>query len=285
MEDLLKYLVVDKIPWALGVAITAFVVIRVGTRSLDALAERFTEYRLTFKQIIALGRVSVLLLATVAVGATVFQLSGDTLILLSSGLGIVAGFAFQKVGESVLSGILLLFDRPFQLGDRVAFAGQYGEIVEIGLRTTRMATLDDNLITIPNNLFLSGAVSCANAGALDQMCVWSFYIGCNQDFAKAKDIVYEATAASNYVYLEKPIVVVVREGPVPEGAERFAIKIAVKAYVFDGRYETAFGTDVTERVKRAFREHHIRTAGELEWGPPGSGADGRATPAHPHPHN
>jgi len=39
----------------------------------------------------------------------------------------------------------------------------------------------------------------------------------------------------------------------------------VKAYVFDGRYETAFGTDVTERVKSAFREQNIHTAGEIEW--------------------
>ena len=51
----------------------------------------------------------------------------------------------------------------------------------------------------------------------------------------------------------------------PDGAERFAIRITTKAYVLDGRYETAFGTDITERVKRAFRERGIRTAGELEW--------------------
>ena len=62
-----------------------------------------------------------------------------------------------------------------------------------------------------------------------------------------------------------PITVSVREGPVPHGAERFAVELKVKAYVFDGRYETAFGTDITERVKAAFKAAKIHTAGEIEW--------------------
>ena len=164
-----------------------------------------------------------------------------------------------------MAGIILLFDRPFSVGDRIRFDQTYGEVVEIGLRTVRVQTLDDNLVSIPNHLFLNQVVSSANAGALHQMCVLPFYVGCNEDIATAKRIVYEATASSRYVYLDRPIVVVVREGAVPDGAERFVVGITVKAYVFDGRYETAFGTDVTERVKRAFSEQGIRTAGEIEW--------------------
>jgi hypothetical protein len=69
-----------------------------------------------------------------------------------------------------------------------------------------------------------------------------------------------AAASSWYVYLNKPIQTVVREVAVA-GAEMFATKITVKAYVLDGRYEVAFGTDVTERVKRALRDGGVRTAG------------------------
>ena len=53
-----------------------------------------------------------------------------------------------------------------------------------------------------------------------------------------------------------------REGPVPGTAMLFALDVILKAYVFDGRFETAFGTDVTERVKSAFREHGIKTASD-----------------------
>ena len=59
-----------------------------------------------------------------------------------------------------------------------------------------------------------------------------------------------------------------KEGVVPDGAERFAISLTVKAYVVDGRYETVFSSDVHKRVKHAFRLNNIRTAGELEWAAP-----------------
>jgi len=58
-------------------------------------------------------------------------------------------------GVAVLvAGLLLLFDRPFRVGDRVSFNDVYGEIVSIGLRTVRLQTLDDNLVT-PNVLQVS----------------------------------------------------------------------------------------------------------------------------------
>jgi small conductance mechanosensitive channel len=93
------------------------------------------------------------------------------------------------------------------------------------------------------------------------MCVFDFFIACDEDFERARLIIYEAAASSRYVYLNKPIQTVVREVAVA-GAEMFATKITVKAYVLDGRYEVEFGTDVTERVKRAFRDGGVRTAGE-----------------------
>ncbi|MEL6346038.1 MAG: mechanosensitive ion channel domain-containing protein [Myxococcota bacterium] len=263
------------LPSAIAIVIFAIIVLRVSAQSLDTLGERLTERRLLFKQISVLTRFSVILITSLLVINALFDFSAeDDNRALYGIVGLVVlavGYATKDVLSSVTAGFILMFDRPFQVGDRISFGGHYGEVKEIGLRTVRIVDMDDNLISIPNSRFLGESVSCANAGALDQMCVFSFFIGCNENFEAAKRIVYEATASSRYVYLGKPITIVVREGPVPNGAERFAIMIRVKAYVFDGRYETAFGTDITERVKRAFREEGVRTAGEIEWGPPGSG--------------
>ena len=99
-------------------------------------------------------------------------------------------------------------ERP---GDRISFDGYYGEVVEIGLRSVRLVTLDDNLVSIPNNKFLTDIVASANSGVLHQMCVFHFYIGCNEDFEEAKAIVYDAAASSRYVFLDKPIRVDVKE--------------------------------------------------------------------------
>lgn len=253
------------VPYAIAVIVVAFIVTRVGTRTLDALGERFTERRLLFKQVTAIGRFIIVLVASVTVASALINFTREALLAVGGSAAVAFGFAFKDLLASLMAGVILLFDRPFQVGDRVQFGNDYGEVVEIGLRTVRINTLDDNMVSVPNNRFLSDAVSSANAGALDQMCVFDFWIGCNEDFAQAKAIIYEATASSRYVYLAKKINLVLREGPVKGGGERFALRITVKAYVFDGRYEVAFGTDVTERVKRAFRKAGIRTAGELEW--------------------
>lgn len=264
-DSIFKFIVVDRL-WLIPVVLFfAWLTIRLSTRYLEALGARFTKHRLLAKQAAAVGRFAVLLLSLLILGSSVIQLSDEALLAVGGSVAVAVGFGFKDLLASLMAGLILLFDRPFQVGDRVEFAGHYGEVVEIGLRTVRLVTLDDNLVSIPNNQFLTSAVACANAGALDQMCVFDFFLGCNEDFDAAKRIVYEAAAASPYVYLGKPITVLVREGPVPGAPERFALRLTVKAYVLDGRFETAFGTDVTERVKRALRQRGIRTAGELEW--------------------
>lgn len=274
--NLLHFVVWDRIPFAIVVVVVAFILGRFASQSLDALGERISTRRLLFKQISAILRFSVLLIATVLVASSLFSFSSEALLAVGGSAAVAIGFAFKDLLASLMAGIILLFDKPFQVGDRIQFDKTYGEVVEIGLRSVRINTLDDNLVSIPNHLFLNQMVASANAGALHQMCVFPFYIGCNEDISMAKQIVYEAVASSRYVYLDKPIVVVVREGPVPDGAERFAMEVKVKAYVFDGRYETAFGTDVTERVRRAFDEQGIRTAGQIEWALPKQPAPARA---------
>lgn len=267
---LLKFLVVERLPFALLVVLGTWFALRMVSRWGDAFAERTANRRLRLKQALAIGRFGIILLATLLVLGSVLQLTDEVLLALGGSAAVAIGFAFKDLLASVMSGILLLFDRPFQVGDRISFGGHYGEVVEIGLRSVRVRTLDDDLVSIPNNQFLNDPVSCANAGELFQQCTFDFYIGCNEDFERAKVIVYEAAASSRFAYLKKPVQVGVLEAPVPDGAERFAVQIRVRAYVLDGRFERAFRTDVTERVKRAFRKAGVRTAGEIEWELPGA---------------
>ena len=251
----LQFIEFDRLP----IAIAA---IRLTTSFLDGLGERFTRRRLTFKQLAAVAKFVIMLVAALFVATTLISFSNEALLALGGSAALAFGFAFKDILASVIAGIILLFDRPFQVGDRIAFDGHYGEVKEIGLRSVRLVTLDDNLVSIPNNKFLTDSVASANAGELNQMVVLTFYIGCDEDFAEAKEIVRDAAVSSRYVFLDKPVNVYLREGPVPGLAIHFALELTLKAYVFDGRFETAFATDVTERVKRAFKEHDIHSIGE-----------------------
>jgi small-conductance mechanosensitive channel len=260
---ILQFLILDRVPYAVVIVLVAVFGARTFTRFLDGLGQRFPSYRLYLKQVSAVTRFAVLVGTAIAATASVVQLTDEAMLAIGGSVAFAIGFAVKDLLASLMAGVILLFDRPFVVGDRVQFGDAYGEVVEIGLRTVRIVTLDDNLVSIPNNRFLSDAVACANAGALDQMQVYPFYIGSNEDFERARRIAYEATAASRYVFLGKPIAVHLREGPIPGSMTQLGVHVIIKAYVLDGRFETAFGTDVTERVLRAWRAAGIRTVGQI----------------------
>ncbi|ACY17946.1 MscS Mechanosensitive ion channel [Haliangium ochraceum DSM 14365] len=241
-------------PSGLLLALVAVIAATVTLRFLHSLTERlgarFSDRRLLVQQVSTILRFAVYLVTILFVAGSAIDLEPEAVLALSGVIAVTVGFALKDLASSVLAGITILFDRPFQVGDRVTVAGQYGEISRIGLRSVRLVTLDDSLVTIPNNKFLTEVVVSGNAGALDMQMVFDFYIAVDSDVALAKRIVYEALRTSRFVYLEKPVVVLVRD--VIE-ANYFATRLRAKAYVLDVRYEQLFISDVTERVKQAYR--------------------------------
>ncbi len=72
-------------------------------------------------------------------------------LLAGAGAGaIILGFAFKEIGENFLAGILLLFDRPFNIGDTVTIQGNMGKIVALNFRTTHLKAGNGADIFIPN---------------------------------------------------------------------------------------------------------------------------------------
>jgi small-conductance mechanosensitive channel len=184
------------------------------------------------------------------------EVSAHVLAVIGGTLAVALGFALKDLVACIVSGVLMLFDRPFQVGDRVTFGGTYGDVTSIGVRSVRLRTLDDSTVTIPNNVFLTSVTACGNYGVLDMQVVIDFFIGPDQDVERARDLVREATATSKYVYLPKPIRVHVSHGFIDN---HFVVQLRLKAYVFDTTYEKEFETDVTLRVLDAFRSGSIQS--------------------------
>ncbi len=103
---------------------------------------------------VSLRIIMICLLGVVLVQAT--NALGLPLTAVLTGLGI-GGLAFalaaQSTIENVISGITLFADRPVRVGDFCQFGDKLGTIEEIGLRSTRVRTLDRTVITIPNAEF------------------------------------------------------------------------------------------------------------------------------------
>ena len=238
------------IPAAILILSLTWLIAQLIGRTATRFGQRFTERRLLLQQTSTVLRFAVTMAGISGAVASVFQLSDQMLLALGGTLAVAGGIAMKDLAASILAGIIILFDRPFQVGDRVTFGGHYGEVVRIGLRSVRLVTLDDNVVTIPNNKFLTDIVSSGNMGALDMLVQMDFYIGIDQDIAAARKVVREAITSSRYAFLDKPWNVLISQVM----HERYmAIRVRAKIYVLDVKHEKTMETEVTERVIEGFR--------------------------------
>jgi len=240
--------------------------------SVASLSRRFPSRRLLLQKFATIAQFLVYIGTGVTVIALSFRLNDNVLALIGGTIAVSLGFAIKDVVASFIAGIMIMIDRPFQVGDRVAFGGQYGDITAIGLRSVRLQTLDDNTVTIPNNKFLNEITSNGNYGALDMQVVMDFHIGPDQDVRLARELVTEAAVSSRYVFLDKPVVVLVTQ-VILEG--HVAAKLRLKSYVLDTRYEQVFATDVNLRVMDAFAAEGIAPPAVLHRGWEGLSGAGR----------
>jgi len=252
--EVLRFFRPGGVPYALVILVVTFLAARLLTASLNRLGQRFPDKRLLINQAGSFLRFGIYLVGGAGAAAAVLTLTQEVLLAVGGTLAVSIGFALKDLVASLVAGLIILVDKPFQVGDRVTFGGYYGEIRDIGLRSVRLVTLDDTMVTIPNNKFLTEVVASGNAGNVEMMIQMDFFIGLDQDVAPAKKIVQEALTTSRYVNLKLPWAVLISE--VSE-AEHFAVRLRAKAYVLDVRFEKAFETDVNERVIAKFRESGI----------------------------
>lgn len=240
---------------SLGLIVAVWILLKFLDAFVEGLSRRFADRRMTFHKIATFLQFFLYVGTGIATLMLSFRLDNRVLAVVGGTVAVSVGFAVKDLVASFVAGITIMLDRPFQVGDRVSFGGQYGDIRAIGLRSVRMQTLDDNIVTIPNNKFLSDITSCGNYGALDMQVVMDFLIGVDQDVEQAQRIVHEAALSSLYVFLPKPIRVNVAN--VIE-ANYVAVRLRLRAYVLDTQYENAFVTDVNLRVLPAFRAAGIQ---------------------------
>lgn len=233
---------------AILVVIGSFFLIRGAIWLLETLSERSAARRLFYKKLVPIGRLLIWGITIYVILAEVYQVDRRGLLAAMTAIGVAIGFAAQDILKNIFGGILIIFDQPFQVGDKIRVGGTYGEVVSMGLRSTRIVTPDDNLVSVPNSQVVENQVANANSGSLDCQVVVELFLPGWVDVTRAKAIAFSAAANSKYVYLEKPIVVNIRD----EFKETFLTQLTVKAYVLDTRYEFALASDITETAKAEF---------------------------------
>ena len=237
---------------SVAVLLAAYLASRVVGFGLTVVAERSPRRRIRIKMLIPIVRF--LLYGTVAylILGPLLQLSTSQLLAVSGLLGAALGFGLKDLFAGIIGGLVLVTERPYQVGDKVTIDGDYGEVTDIGLRATTLLTPDDTAVRVPNATLFTANVSNANDGSPEMLVVVELAITASADVERARTIVEEAMVTSKYVYVDgdHPAVVRVED-------ESYYRTIRGKAYVTDLRDESAFASDVTERSMAAFASEGI----------------------------
>lgn len=116
--------------------------------------------------------------------------------------GIAIGFAAQDSVANVISGILIFWDKPFEVGDWIETEGQYGKVTNITLRTTRIRTPTNTYIVVPNKRIIDEVLeNFSKHGEVRVDAVIG--IAYKEDIGKAKDVLLEAVKSLDGV-LDSP---------------------------------------------------------------------------------
>ncbi|MEQ8926117.1 MAG: mechanosensitive ion channel [Fulvivirga sp.] len=82
----------------------------------------------------------------------------STLSILAGALGVGIGFGLQNITNNFISGVIILFEQPIKVGDRIEVATIKGDVTKISARATTVLTNDNISVIVPNSEFISSTV-------------------------------------------------------------------------------------------------------------------------------
>lgn len=176
------------------------------------------------------------------VGYLGIDTSGLTALVAS--LGVCIGLAVNGALSNLAGGVLIILTRPFRIDDFIEAQGYSGTVEEINITNTKLRTVDNKVVYIPNGALSSGSV--VNYSMKDTRRVdFVFSIAYSADYNKAKQIIADILESHELVLKEPAYFIRMSE----HGAS--SINITTRAWVNSGDYWTV-NFDVLEAVKEKF---------------------------------
>jgi small-conductance mechanosensitive channel len=179
-----------------------------------------------------------------------------TVFLAGAGIaGLVLAFAMQDTLSNYFSGLHLMLDKPFDIGDTIELDGEFLTILRVGMRSTRMYNIFDHEIEIvPNNLIANQMISNVTKPDTEYRVSVEVGVAYGSPVAKVKEILLEAVTSNDEVVIDegdkRPRVNFTDFG---DSALMFRVRFFVKDVLEQWRVQTA----VREHIDRRFREEGI----------------------------
>ena len=171
--------------------------------------------------------------------------------------GIAIGFAAKDTLSNLIAGVLLIIDRPFEVGDRIEVwtapknAATWGDVIHIGLRATKIRTTDNIVIIIPNNEIMKRDIINYTTVTKEIRVRVPIGVAYDADIKKAKELIIKTALELDWVMQEPAPKVVVRS------FGDSAVDLQARIWISRPRRRMDTISHVTDRVKEVFQEEGI----------------------------
>ncbi len=171
--------------------------------------------------------------------------------------GIAIGFAAKDTLSNLIAGVLLIIDRPFEIGDRIEVwsapsgSATWGDVIDIGLRATKIKTTDNIVIIIPNNEIMKRDI--VNYTIITSKIRIRINIGIayNANMEKAKEIILKVADSIQWILKTPSPKVVVRN------FGESSVDLQLRVWIDDARRRMDTVSYITDNVKTEFDKEGI----------------------------
>ncbi len=249
----LASLVVGLVPRLFG-ALLVFMLFYLGYRMLRSVLRRL----LKRSKYVDAGLEGLLLqtfrlVAITFIGIMVLAQLGLNIAALVAGLGvagIAVGFAARDTLENFISGVTILLDRPFRIGDNIVIGSTFGTVEEITLRSTRVRTLNNEIMVMPNTQMINQQV--LNHTMVSPLRVEvPFGIAYKEYPQQAREIVLDLAEDDERLHPGYPPDVAVT------ALNESSVDMVLRLYLKDAKLEVPLRLEYIEKVREALREADI----------------------------
>ena len=171
--------------------------------------------------------------------------------------GIAIGFAAKDTLSNLIAGVLLIIDRPFEIGDRIEVwsapvgSASWGDVIDIGLRATKIKTTDNIVIIIPNNEIMKRDIVNYTILSTEIRVRVNIGIAYDTNIEQAKDLIKKVAGTLEWVSKDQPPKVVVRT------FGESSVDLQLRVWINDARRRMDTISYITDKVKEAFDKSGI----------------------------
>ncbi len=208
-------------------------------RNLDASLAGF------FVSMIKISLTAILIFSVIGI----LGVDTSSFLAIFASAGLAVGMALSGTLQNFAGGVLILFLRPFKVGDVIESKGYTGSVKEISLFSTLLNTPDNKMIIIPNGELANGSIT--NYSKEETRCVvWTFGVAYGTEFAHVKPIIEDVLSKHNAVLSDKATTVVISE------LADSSVNITVKAWCNSADYWTVL-FDINEQMYARFNAENV----------------------------